>query len=341
MSLKVHESMSKFNVFVQISNTFGRKKIENKVMVCLHFVMRTELESSQLNNIPNYHRYISTLYFEFISKSMQDYDEEMIKMKKLLDKYKLELRNREGNFNRMFTEKQPVFVDKRAGRSAMTGFKHGGDMSHFRYTRERTYHPGTMRSTSAIDEDLRELTVRCLLYLANQSCHPSIHPSSSIHSPIHLFHILSPTCKDSPSFHQEFLLCFTFAFTKYFHFPWITPSIHPLVTYMSVLFMYPSITFINPLLFRPCVYSTVGSLLNVQLHQSNNHSFPRSPGFNPLIRPSIHQLETPPLYLSTILHVAGDASQCLVLDLLVHGDVPTAATWRSRFQTQDPSTNET
>lgn len=38
-------------------------------------------------------------------------------MRKLVQKYRLELSNREGNFNRMFTDKAPVHVDHRSLKS--------------------------------------------------------------------------------------------------------------------------------------------------------------------------------------------------------------------------------
>ena len=84
----------------------------------------------------------------------------MTKLKKEVEKYRMELRNREGNFNRMFTEKQPIFVDKRAGKfAAFDGFQNGNNLAHFQYTREKTYHSGTLKSTNAFEEELRELAV--------------------------------------------------------------------------------------------------------------------------------------------------------------------------------------
>ena len=38
-------------------------------------------------------------------------------LRKLVQKYRLELSNREGNFNRMFTEKTPVHLDQRSLKS--------------------------------------------------------------------------------------------------------------------------------------------------------------------------------------------------------------------------------
>ncbi|XP_067931243.1 protein FAM184A-like [Watersipora subatra] len=43
----------------------------------------------------------------------QEVYEELDQLRKLVQKYRLELSNREGNFNRMFTEKTPVHVDQR------------------------------------------------------------------------------------------------------------------------------------------------------------------------------------------------------------------------------------
>ncbi|XP_050403877.1 protein FAM184A [Patella vulgata] len=54
-----------------------------------------------------------------ISKSAHHSDsEELERLRKEVRKYKLELSNRDWNFNRMFTEKQPIFVDHRASKPA-------------------------------------------------------------------------------------------------------------------------------------------------------------------------------------------------------------------------------
>ena len=49
----------------------------------------------------------------FINLFQQVY-EELEHLRKLVQKYRLELSNREGNFNRMFTDQTPVHVDQRS-----------------------------------------------------------------------------------------------------------------------------------------------------------------------------------------------------------------------------------
>ncbi|KAF6022923.1 hypothetical protein EB796_018779 [Bugula neritina] len=54
------------------------------------------------------------------SVNYQKMKEELENLKKLVQKYRLELSNREGNFNRMFTEKVPVHVDQRSLKPVMS-----------------------------------------------------------------------------------------------------------------------------------------------------------------------------------------------------------------------------
>lgn len=50
---------------------------------------------------------------------LQDHNEELERLRREIQRYRLELSNREGNFNRMFTEKQPIFVDKAGGAAGL------------------------------------------------------------------------------------------------------------------------------------------------------------------------------------------------------------------------------
>ena len=84
-----------------------------------------------------------------VSSEYQDYGEEMGKLQRELTKCRMELSNRESNFNRMFTEKQPLLVDRRAGRLAFNG----PDTPNLRYSRSKTFHnnvdPATRNETGS------------------------------------------------------------------------------------------------------------------------------------------------------------------------------------------------
>ena len=62
---------------------------------------------------------------------LQEYAEEIEKLRKEVHRYRNELINREGNFNRMFTEQQPVCVERRPAKIA---FSH----DNLRYNREKS-----------------------------------------------------------------------------------------------------------------------------------------------------------------------------------------------------------
>ncbi|XP_069137514.1 paramyosin-like isoform X3 [Argopecten irradians] len=49
-------------------------------------------------------------------KHHQDYNDEVEKLRKEVQRYRMELSNRDGNFNRMFSNSQPMVVDPRAGK---------------------------------------------------------------------------------------------------------------------------------------------------------------------------------------------------------------------------------
>ncbi|XP_021348441.1 protein FAM184A-like isoform X1 [Mizuhopecten yessoensis] len=46
----------------------------------------------------------------------QDYNDELEKLRKEVQRYRMEISNRDGNFNRMFSNSQPMVVDPRAGK---------------------------------------------------------------------------------------------------------------------------------------------------------------------------------------------------------------------------------
>lgn len=58
---------------------------------------------------------ISFLYIFF-----KDYNEEVEKLRREVQRYRMELSNRDNNFNRMFTDGQQLMVDPRAGKIAIT-----------------------------------------------------------------------------------------------------------------------------------------------------------------------------------------------------------------------------
>lgn len=48
--------------------------------------------------------------------ALQDYNSEIEHLRREVHKYRMELSNRDLNFNRMFTDKQPIVIDPRAGK---------------------------------------------------------------------------------------------------------------------------------------------------------------------------------------------------------------------------------
>ncbi|XP_033749679.1 protein FAM184A-like isoform X1 [Pecten maximus] len=60
---------------------------------------------------------ITRMNIEPISDDVkQDYNDEVEKLRKEVQRYRMELSNRDGNFNRMFSNSQPMVVDPRAGK---------------------------------------------------------------------------------------------------------------------------------------------------------------------------------------------------------------------------------
>ena len=74
--------------------------------------------------------------------------EELENLRRLVQKYRLELSNREGNFNRMFTEKTPIHLDSRNRNSLMPAqSKSSSRDKSFSYAMSQTYGA----STDAVD----------------------------------------------------------------------------------------------------------------------------------------------------------------------------------------------
>ena len=65
----------------------------------------------------------------------QDTSEEVDRLKREILRYRMELSNRESNFNRMFTEKQPVFVNQNNRRQSrrLSNSSSEGGMPSMRY----------------------------------------------------------------------------------------------------------------------------------------------------------------------------------------------------------------
>ena len=76
---------------------------------------------------------------------LQDYDEEMDRLKRELQLCKMELCNREQNFNRMFTDKQPILI---SGGSAKRHEGLHGEPVRLRMTRQKTFHSESAYTSS-------------------------------------------------------------------------------------------------------------------------------------------------------------------------------------------------
>ncbi|XP_052700552.1 protein FAM184A-like isoform X4 [Crassostrea angulata] len=59
-------------------------------------------------------------YTNYTSRMVKDYNEEVEKLRREVQRYRMELSNRDNNFNRMFTDGQQLMVDPRAGKIAIT-----------------------------------------------------------------------------------------------------------------------------------------------------------------------------------------------------------------------------
>ncbi len=65
-----------------------------------------------------------------IDRFLQDYAEEIEKLRAQVHRYRMELSNREGNFNRMFVDQRPVVVDRRAGRMSKVSAIYWREVDH-------------------------------------------------------------------------------------------------------------------------------------------------------------------------------------------------------------------
>ncbi|XP_033749687.1 protein FAM184A-like isoform X7 [Pecten maximus] len=91
-----------------LKKDFGRKVAE---------VVATQQrqQNQQQNNLPP-PRSATNFTDKNCSKNHQDYNDEVEKLRKEVQRYRMELSNRDGNFNRMFSNSQPMVVDPRAGK---------------------------------------------------------------------------------------------------------------------------------------------------------------------------------------------------------------------------------
>ncbi|KAL3866083.1 hypothetical protein ACJMK2_043421 [Sinanodonta woodiana] len=85
----------------------------------------------------------------------RDYNDELEKLRREVQRYRLELSNRDNNFNRMFTDHQPLIVDSKAGKIGMSqaqAMTSSGPMSAFSIpaspisTREKTFSYAVLQS---------------------------------------------------------------------------------------------------------------------------------------------------------------------------------------------------
>ncbi|XP_064648155.1 myosin-2 heavy chain-like isoform X2 [Lineus longissimus] len=88
-----------------------------------------------------------------------DYNNELDRLRREVQRYKMELTNRDSNFNRVFTEFQPVVVDSRAGRIATQQQQIMSNTTNFGspqspHRREKTFAYATANSHSFDDEPL-------------------------------------------------------------------------------------------------------------------------------------------------------------------------------------------
>ncbi|XP_033749685.1 protein FAM184A-like isoform X6 [Pecten maximus] len=92
-----------------LKKDFGRKVAE---------VVATQQrqQNQQQNNLPPPRSATNFTQDKNCSKNHQDYNDEVEKLRKEVQRYRMELSNRDGNFNRMFSNSQPMVVDPRAGK---------------------------------------------------------------------------------------------------------------------------------------------------------------------------------------------------------------------------------
>ena len=84
---------------------------------------------------------------------LQEYIDEIERLKREVQKYRNELQNRESNFNRMFVDQNPVMVERRASRMSSSSFD---SPIHFRY-KERATSSG--RASVETDDELSSMVI--------------------------------------------------------------------------------------------------------------------------------------------------------------------------------------
>ncbi|XP_013416489.1 protein FAM184A [Lingula anatina] len=100
------------------------------------------------------------------SLNYMEYHDELERLRREVQRYKMELTNREGNFNRMFTDKQNVRVDGRAGRFSMQQqqfFQSAvpATVPPFKVIRERTIACAVSEGYDASQDEFQVNSSRC------------------------------------------------------------------------------------------------------------------------------------------------------------------------------------
>ncbi|XP_056022553.1 myosin-11-like isoform X7 [Ostrea edulis] len=80
----------------------------------------SEVVASQRAQQASHHLPAQRQYTGLTSRMVKDYNEEVEKLRREVQRYRMELSNRDNNFNRMFTDGQQLMVDPRAGKIAIT-----------------------------------------------------------------------------------------------------------------------------------------------------------------------------------------------------------------------------
>ncbi|XP_056022551.1 protein FAM184A-like isoform X6 [Ostrea edulis] len=80
----------------------------------------SEVVASQRAQQASHHLPAQRQYTPTGTMTIKDYNEEVEKLRREVQRYRMELSNRDNNFNRMFTDGQQLMVDPRAGKIAIT-----------------------------------------------------------------------------------------------------------------------------------------------------------------------------------------------------------------------------
>ena len=101
------------------------------------------------------------MYWPFIVNYFQDTNDELEKLRKEIQRYRLELYNREGNFNRIFSDKQPVLVHNKGTKVPSASPQGTGTgLLDRRMSRERTL--PAFSSSYHTEEDRENMVGLCL-----------------------------------------------------------------------------------------------------------------------------------------------------------------------------------